>query len=32
MKLWIDAQISPAVSAWINRTFDENVVELSDKE
>jgi predicted nuclease of predicted toxin-antitoxin system len=22
MKLWIDAQISPAVAAWINRTFD----------
>ncbi|MDZ7772228.1 MAG: DUF5615 family PIN-like protein [Balneolaceae bacterium] len=23
MKLWIDAQISPAIAAWINRTFDD---------
>jgi predicted nuclease of predicted toxin-antitoxin system len=22
MKLWIDAQLSPAIAAWINRTFD----------
>lgn len=21
MKLWIDAQLSPAIAAWINRTF-----------
>ena len=23
MKLWIDAQLSPAIAAWINRTFDD---------
>lgn len=23
MKLWIDAQLSPAIAAWINRTFTE---------
>jgi len=23
MKLWIDAQLSPANAAWINRTFDD---------
>lgn len=23
MKIWIDAQLSPAIAAWINRTFDE---------
>lgn len=22
MKLWIDAQLSPAIAAWINHTFD----------
>lgn len=21
MKIWIDAQLSPAIAAWINRTF-----------
>lgn len=23
MKLWIDAQLSPAIAAWLNRTFDD---------
>jgi predicted nuclease of predicted toxin-antitoxin system len=23
MKLWIDAQLSPAIAAWIDRTFDD---------
>jgi len=23
MKIWIDAQLSPAIAAWINRTFDD---------
>ena len=23
MKLWVDAQLSPAIAAWINRTFDD---------
>lgn len=23
MKLWIDAQLSPAIAAWINRTFND---------
>lgn len=23
MKLWIDAQLSPAIAAWINRTFED---------
>jgi len=23
MKLWIDAQLSPAIAAWINRVFDD---------
>jgi|SRR6056297_592225 len=23
MRLWIDAQLSPAIAAWINRTFDD---------
>lgn len=22
MKIWVDAQISPAIAAWINRTFE----------
>ena len=22
MKIWIDAQLSPAIAAWINRTFE----------
>lgn len=22
MKIWVDAQLSPAIAAWINRTFD----------
>ena len=22
MKLWVDAQLSPAIAAWINRTFE----------
>lgn len=28
MKIWVDAQLSPAIAAWINRTFD-NVEEES---
>lgn len=23
MKIWVDAQLSPAIAAWINRTFDD---------
>ena len=23
MKIWIDAQLSPAIAAWINRTFED---------
>ncbi len=23
MKIWIDAQPSPAIAAWINRTFED---------
>jgi predicted nuclease of predicted toxin-antitoxin system len=23
MKIWIDAQLSPAIAAWINRTYDD---------
>jgi len=23
MKIWIDAQLSPAIAAWINRTYQE---------
>lgn len=23
MKIWIDAQLSPSLAAWINRTFDD---------
>jgi len=23
MKIWVDAQLSPALAAWINRTFDD---------
>lgn len=23
MILWIDAQLSPAIAAWINRTFED---------
>lgn len=23
MKIWIDAQLSPALAAWINRTFED---------
>lgn len=23
MKIWIDAQLSPAIAAWINRTFND---------
>lgn len=23
MKIWIDAQLSPAIAAWINRTYEE---------
>ena len=23
MKLWVDAQLSPAIAAWTNRTFDD---------
>ena len=22
MKIWVDAQLSPAIAAWINRTFE----------
>jgi len=22
MKIWIDAQLSPAIAAWINRNYD----------
>jgi predicted nuclease of predicted toxin-antitoxin system len=22
MKIWIDAQLSPAIAAWINRTYN----------
>jgi len=28
MKIWVDAQLSPAIAAWINRTFDEIEAEL----
>lgn len=24
MIIWVDAQLSPAIAAWINRTFDKN--------
>ena len=23
MKIWVDAQLSPAIAAWINRIFDD---------
>lgn len=23
MKIWVDAQLSPAIAAWINRTFND---------
>lgn len=23
MKIWVDAQLSPAIAAWMNRTFDD---------
>jgi predicted nuclease of predicted toxin-antitoxin system len=23
MKIWVDAQLSPAIAAWINRTFED---------
>ncbi|CAN5267653.1 DUF5615 family PIN-like protein [soil metagenome] len=23
MKIWVDAQLSPSIAAWINRTFDD---------
>jgi len=23
MKIWVDAQLSPVIAAWINRTFDD---------
>ncbi len=23
MKIWIDAQLSPAIAAWINRTYED---------
>lgn len=23
MKVWVDAQLSPSIAAWINRTFDD---------
>jgi len=23
MKIWVDAQLSPTIAAWINRTFDD---------
>ncbi len=27
MKLWIDAQLSPAIAAWINRTYQDQDIE-----
>ena len=27
MRIWIDAQLSPAIAAWINRTFEDIVAE-----